>query len=98
MQAAFRVLNTTRPQLAAAVKACAPLRKQIADAKKRIEQFMNDRDIQIVKYGSNRYIRVRKQKTTVDLKTIKASTLLSEDTKARLIAENTKPVQSFKLE
>jgi hypothetical protein len=98
VRAAIRTIVEVKPELDAITKACGQVRKKVTAAKKEVEKFMTKNQVDVLHFGASKYLRVHKERTKVDLKSIKNSQVLTEKQKQKLIAENTKPAVSFKQE
>jgi hypothetical protein len=98
VRSAIRTIVEVKPELDAITKACGQVRKKVTAAKKEVEKFMTQNQVDVVAFGASKYLRVHKERVKVDLKSIKNSQVLTEKQKQKLIAENTKPAVSFKQE
>ena len=98
VRSAITVYGTMIDDLNAAVKIASALRKRINPAKKAIEEFMSEQQVEGIKIGPKVYSRKRKPKAFVDMKHLKGSKVLGPELKRAFIAENTKDNDTFKLE
>ena len=98
VQAAIRTRLEVKPELDAITKACGQVRKKVTAAKKEMEKFMTANQVDVLVFGANKYVRVRKERVKINPDSVKKSKVLTEGQKKRLLEENTKPAVSFKEE
>ena len=98
VRSAITVYGTMIDDLNAAVKIASALRKRINPAKKAMEEFMTENQVEGIKIANKVYARKRKPKAYVDMKHLKNSKVLGPELKRAFIDENTKPNDTFKLE
>ena len=98
VRSAITVYGTMIDDLNAAVKIASALRKRINPAKKAMEEFMTEHQVEGIKIANKVYSRKRKPKAYVDMKHLKNSKVLGPELKRAFIDENTKPNDTFKLE
>lgn len=95
---AITVYGTMIEDLNAAVKIASALRKRINPAKKVMEEFMSENQVEGIKILDKVYGRKRKPKAYVDMKHLKKSEVLGPELKRAFLAENTRDNDTFKLE
>ena len=100
---AFAMLASAKQQFDAAAAACDPFRTQMGAAKKLmdaakkvIEHFMNDKSVATLTYGTIKFTKHSKKKTTVNLKRIKLC--LSPRAVQDVVKKNTEVATTFKME
>ena len=98
VRSAITVYGTMIDDLNAAVKIASALRKRINPAKKAMEEFMTEHQVEGIKIANKVYGRKRKPKAYVDMKHLKGSKVLGPELKRAFLAENTKDNDTFKLE